>query len=443
MQQRQVAHIRKAILVGLVLFLGIFRSIIYFALRGANCPSQWLTPIGSCQFNNVSLELVLWAVAAILLLLELFWDHDWQGFSQAIRSNWLVFAFVGLAVTSLIWSILFSITLGKVLVLIGSTILAIYIGHIYRIEKIIKSLVWFYLFVCIASVVFVLFLPDIGIMADPFYQGAWNGIFWHRNYLGCFMALGIVIFLVNLIASKKPRKMYFYLNLVMLIFSVFLLIKSKSATGIITTFVLVGLVAVLFAWIKWNNKLKPVNYYGFGCVMVAAVIFLFAKLQFFLGLLGRNTSLTGRVPMWGYLFQHLINQRPWLGYGYGAIWHLQGIRMELAQIFNWNAPVLIADNGFIDILLHLGIIGIAVLVSLIVLGFIRGIKYLLKERTLEAAIPILILTFGLIANITLSLILETETLVWIIALATLTSIISFLPINAGDANNPGIPHRKT
>ncbi|MDO9547167.1 MAG: hypothetical protein Q7J07_10525 [Pelolinea sp.] len=422
MDQEKFGFVRKEILTQFIFFLGLFRSIMVFGIRGVICPSNWLTITGSCQWYNVAFELLLLAVAVLLLVLELVWDRDWKRLMQACRANWLVLGFVGLAGLSLIWSIQFNITLYKFTVLLGSSFMAIYIGHIFRLEKLIKNITWFYFVICFFSLFFVFFLPDYGIMSNPFYKGAWNGIFWNRNYLGCFMALGIALFLVNLLSIKKPRRGFFYLNLGLLTVASFLLVKSKSATGIISALVLVALVVVLYAWIKWGQKMKPAHYFGFLGVATIAFMIVMSNLNFFLGLLGRNSSLTGRVPVWEYLFQHVINQRPWLGYGYGAIWHLHGFGEELAQKFNWGFAVLIGDNGFIDIQLHLGIVGLSILLIMITLGFIRGIRYFLKERTMIDAFPILVLFFGVVANISLSLILETETLVWIVALATLVSI---------------------
>ena len=142
--------------------------------------------------------------------------------------------------------------------------------------------------------------------------------------------------------------------------------------------------------------------------------------------------------MWEYLFQHVINQRPWLGYGYGVIWHLEGFIFELADHVNWEIAVTLGDNGFIDILLHMGGVGLAVLLGLMTMGFIRGIRYFLQERTMMASFPILVLVFSLVANISLSLILEVESLVWIIAVATMVSIGNKYPMKRGTISEEAI-----
>jgi exopolysaccharide production protein ExoQ len=421
-ERKRVINILKVLLLVLAFFLATFRAIAFFGLRGVLCNSDWLTIITPCTWGNVSIELQLWILTVVLLVLILGLEHDFSGYFRTCKQNWLIFLFIIIAFVSLSWTIHFEITLYKSIILLFTSLIAIYFGHSFRLESILKILALYYIFICTLNLLFVYLFSPLGIMPDPFYKGGWQGIFWHRNYLGCFMALGVGLFLVNLLSSKKIGGGEFYLNLVMLALSSFLLVKSKSATGIITGLVLVGLVIILFAWVKWHHKLKPVHYYGFAVLAVAGMVLFFMNLDFIFGLLGRNTSLTGRIPMWEYLFQHLIIHRPWLGYGYGALFHMQGIIDGVANALHWPAPVVIGDNGFIDILLHLGIVGLIILLSLIVIGFVRGIKYFLLQRTLQSAFPIFVLVFAIVANITLSLILESETLLWMIALSVIISL---------------------
>jgi len=420
MVQKKFRSIRKEILVQYVFFLGILRETFFFGFRGVYCSSNWLTKSGPCDWYNVQHELALLVFGLLLVILELVWERDWEGLWQTIRSNWLVFCFVGLGGLSLLWSVHITVTLYRSLILLSITFLAIYIGHIFGLKKLIKSLTWFYVGLCFLSLIIAIFFPENNIMPEPHFKGAWSGVFFHRNYLGAFMALGVALCLVNLLSNEKPRRGYFYLNIVMLAVISFLLLKSKSATGAISALILVVLTLVLFAWIKWGQNLKPIQYFGFLGAALIIFIVMISNLDFILGIFGRNITFTGRVPVWKYLFQNVISQRPWLGYGYGAIWHLKGFIRELIDVFNWG--VVLGDNGYVDILLHLGIFGITILLALIIMGFIRGIRYFLQVRNIMAAFPILVLVFGVVANISLSLILETETLVWIIAVATLVSI---------------------
>jgi Lipid A core - O-antigen ligase and related enzymes len=414
--------LRKTILFGLFLLMALYRAFGMFALRGINCKSNWLTPILPCNWAGVPLELMLWGVVILLFILELYWDHSFHQFFIACRAMWPVFIFVLLAGISSLWSIVYTITLYKTLVLLITTILAIYLGSLLDIKALLRGLTWFFDLVIVASFAFVVFLPKIGIMTEPFYKGAWEGVFWHRNYMGCFMAVSISLNLLQLLDWKLQPLGYRVLNLIMLLLGVFLLIKSKSATGIITAMALTLFCLLIAAWLKWRNHLKKIHYWIFFGSLVLLMIIGFTNLNFLFGLLGRDTSLTGRIPVWNYILQNVVSRRPVLGYGYSVMWNLMGVRVQLATLFNWTDQVLIGDNGFLDILLHLGVVGVLTILGLIVLGFVQGVRYFLHEKSIISFLPVLLLIFVLVANISLSLILESETIVWAMVIATQTII---------------------
>ena len=177
---------------------------------------------------------------------------------------------------------------------------------------------WLFVVVCLGSFFFVFFFPSLGVMSVTFYNGVWAGIFWHRNYLGCFMALSMVVFLVNLLVSRKPLRFHFFFNLIFFFVAAFLLFESKSATGIITAMVLLFVTFLIFIWTVLHRKLKIEHYFIFLGVIIIGVILILSNLNFLFGLLGRNSSLSGRIPMWTYLFDNFISHRIMLGYGYGS-----------------------------------------------------------------------------------------------------------------------------
>jgi exopolysaccharide production protein ExoQ len=417
----------KIILLVLVLFLATFRAFFYFLPRGVDCVSDWLTIVDPCNWINAQYEIVMWAVALILLTATLLLDNGGKDFIQTCKHNKIIFLFSLSALISVGWSIQSGITLYKAFVLFSVSLLAIYIGHTFHLADILKVLTLYFVFLTSINLLYVIVLPSYGISQNPIYQGAWRGLFWHRNYLGCFMALGTIIIFVRLLSEQKAIRGEFFLNLILLSLTSFLLLKSKSATAIITGLISIGLVSVLFLWTKIHKKMSPAHYYGFLSLVVAAIALVFSRLDFFLGFFGRNSTLTGRTTLWQSIYQYLISLRPWLGYGYGVIWHLQGIRTGLAEIVKWSNPVMIGDNGFVDIVLHLGLVGLVVLIAMIIFGFIRGIKYFLQQRTIEAAFPIILLIASILANITLSLILESESFIWLLNLILFVSITSSIP----------------
>jgi len=364
----KVSLFRKSVLIGLFLMMTIYHATSIFHVPAVNCDSNWLNPIFPCHWFKVVFEVFLWAVVLFLFFLELVWSHDFTRFFEACKSVWPIFLFVLIATLSLIWSILFKVSLYKVFVLLMSTILAIYIGELMNNQRFLDMLVWFFTVLCIVNLGSVWLFPQYSIMPEEFYHRAWKGIFWHRNYLGCFMALGIAVFLLKLLDWKKISGFSKIMNSSMILAVIFLLVKSKSATGIITAIILVAFCLIVAAWLRWGKHLRSVHYYILLGTFIIAIVLVFSNLDFIFGLMGRNISLTGRVPMWIYLFQNVISKRPILGYGYGAIWSLEGFREQLNLILGWPNQVMIGDNGFVDIWLHLGILGVVILLGLIMLG---------------------------------------------------------------------------
>ena len=271
--------------------------------------------------------------------------------------------------------------------------------------------------VVLLSYVFVLFLPQISIMHDPFYRGAWNGIFWHRNYLGCFAALAAGLALLHLLQWRSLLRWQRLLTILLLVSSVLLVVKSKSATGLITLLALIAACVLLALWLKWGHHLRRRDYAWILGVLGLVAVLILVNLNFLFGLLGRNTSLTGRVPMWSYVYHNLFAQRPLLGYGYQAIWALDGIRNQLGDIFHWDSVVM-GDNGLVDMALHLGVVGLVYLFILFIEAVFRSFRCLREQRQAESFLPLLLLLFTLVGNIALSLFLQSETFVWALLVAS-------------------------
>ncbi len=414
-ERSKTGLIRKYFLIAFFLFMSIYRAFIFVGFRGTNCPSIGITPTSSCEWFNVTFELMLWGIVAVLFILELIWDHGFKPFFSFCVRFWPVFAFVLLAFLSLIWSILPQITLYKISVLIICTLLAIYTGFSMGNDRFLNVLTWFLTVVILVNLIFIPIFPAASMWGGP---DLWNGMFWHKIYMGAFLVLAITIYLLKLLNWKKLSFFARGLNVSMLLVAIVLLFKSGSVTGLISAVVMAAVCLIFAGWIRWGKFLKPVHYFAILGIIIAAIILAALNLERILGLLGRNASLSGRIPMWTYLLQNAVKQHPILGYGYDAFWNLQGFREQMTPVMGFSLEVSQSDNGFMEILLHLGLVGIIVLFGLIVLGFIRSIKYFRKNRTLTSAFPMILLIYAIIVNTTVSMLLETDSFVWAVVLAS-------------------------
>jgi O-antigen ligase len=342
-----------------------------------------------------------------------------KNYVNAWKKNWPLTLFIGIAFLSLIWSVSPGATLYRTLVLLFSTLLGAYIGIRYDTRDLLNILFWFGAVVVILCFAFALYFPGFGTMQGSPYFGAWNGIFWHKNYMGSILALLNCIFLIRFTVGVRNRDKTAILDGIFYLLSLALVYLSRSAAGYIVAILLNFLVFLAWAWLKRMDRLRPVHYYLILGSFAVAGVLLFLNLNFVLGLFNRDSSITGRVPMWRYLLAHVINQRPWFGYGFGAMWTIEAFRIQIQQAIGWPFPIQIRDNGFIDILLHVGIIGLGVFLVNFLLMYVKTIKFAFRRPALEFFFPLIVMIYALVANISFSLFLEVDAFVWLLMVACL------------------------
>ena len=123
--------------------------------------------------------------------------------------------------------------------------------------------------------------------------------------------------------------------------------------------------------------------------------------------------------MWEYLLQDVFVQKPILGFGFSTIWDYNNFRFYMQNIVGWPYPVLIADNGFIDLLLNLGVVGELSFLAVFVLMFVRAFRYALQRGDVLKFFPLLLMVYALVVNLSLSRMFEIEFFVWLLVASTL------------------------
>jgi O-antigen ligase len=74
---------------------------------------------------------------------------------------------------------------------------------------------------------------------------------------------------------------------------------------------------------------------------------------------------------------------------------------------------VIGDSGYVDILLQVGIVGLAALTGVLLWAVAAAVRTLRRERGMTFAAPLILTTYMLVANVTLSYFLEKESFTWI------------------------------
>ena len=228
---------------------------------------------------------------------------------------------------------------------------------------------------------------------DPEF-GTWRGIEITKNLLG---HTALIIFILTLFfysEESNPRSKL--LSQILASMSIGIIIFSGSSTSLVGLF-LVVLIQLIFYFEKAFRTI------GLGKTFIIFIIIFLSvtaiTVSFFssdllaqvTGLLGKDPSLTGRSTIWDYIWNE-IQKKIIVGYGFGTYW-IMGTSVIDRFIVNVGWRVNEAHNGYLEIMLELGIVGFIFFVSLLSSFIYRVIK-VDHKIALIVIITILVVNFS-------------------------------------------------
>ncbi len=363
-------------------------------------------------------EVWLWGLALVLMFYLLHVSGNINSYLVAWRMEPLLAGFILFCLVSGAWSISPMTTVQRSLSLLCASLAAVYLGSRHSLQGVIRILFWVSTVFVLSSFLLVVLQPSLGRDFNPPYDGAWRGIFWHKNHLGNLLPFFCIVFLFQMIQWWKSRSIIrSFLAGMVYTLSLFMLWKSDSASGYVVAFILHGLFVLIPLWLRFSGKMARVHYLVVLAILVMVSIAVLVNLDLVFGLLGRSSSLTGRLPLWQYLLSDVHLQRPWLGYGFGSLWADEAFRVQTSRLLGWTYQVLISDNGFIDLLLDTGIVGLLLFLMLYLKFLIRAIRFALTNKNLLSFFIPLFMVYACLANLSYSLFLEIELQTWVIMIA--------------------------
>jgi O-antigen ligase len=276
-------------------------------------------------------------------------------------------------------------------------------------QKYIKLLAISLLLIVISSYFVIAFFPVIGI--GHVVETAWKGIFTHKNHLGKAASLAVLIFFYLLLTARNRKWIWF----VALLASAGLLVGCQSAAGTIIS-ILVGTVMGAYYLAKRSPATLWMLLLG-GLVM----LFLFQlfrplpSIDQLLGFFGKDESLTGRTQLWNFSI-HMALKKPWTGYGYGAFWlGSKGPSAEAWAGMRMGMDITHSHNGFIEIALGVGMVGLFLSLAAYLQGIVRAIKFQSRRNaSFHDAIHLFLLLWILLYNFTEQAFLYRNSIFWVL-----------------------------
>lgn len=337
----------------------------------------------------------------------------WRDLARFWRPAVMLAVLVAWALASTLWAVDPATTGRRAVALLFTTLFGLYLaagfGPRFLSQVLAATLVALALCGFIACVA----IPQLGLDHDA-NVGAWKGLWYEKNQMGTVMAYGALS--ATAAALLNPARRGWWVAGALLCAA--MVVMSRSVTSLIVLASAMAIIGVIN-----GARRGPVTGLGAawlvvtlaGLVATAASLFPDAVYRF----LGKDATITGRTDIWR-ATQHWTLQAPWLGYGYQGFWTddsapAKTIRAQLG----WLVPN--AHNGWLDLRLELGWVGVAFVAAVFVVAagavVIRGWR--LNDGGWAAAFFV---TF-LFSSLSESLILEQNNLPWVLcgaAIATLT-----------------------
>lgn len=263
------------------------------------------------------------------------------------------------------------------------------------------------------SIVFIKYYRYIGVKYN--YSGdyeMWVGVTTDKNNLGILCAFGS-IFLIWRILNVLPKIDFF--DMFLLFLSLYLLAgsrSSRSSTSIVVFIIGLFLMLGIF-FLKYDvTKIKKLLFSSVLLFIILQVILInflnYSALSVFFSMTGRESTLTGRVPLWQELIK-IGSQRPILGTGYGGFW-IGSLTHNLWDTFGWKPTQ--GHNGYLDIFLELGIVGLFIVLLIIINTYNKIILSFAKNDKM-AQLRIVFFFMILLHNLSESSIVHPTNYLWI------------------------------
>ena len=347
--------------------LAIWLPTLWMMYCGSRPLAYWFDP-ASVQIQGKLTEgspidsnflSVLLALAVIVLITR---KLAWRAI---IKDNLAIFVFFSFMLLSVLWSDLFEVSLKRWIRTAGDLAMVLLILSEPKPIEAAKTVIRRSAYVLLPmSILLIKYFRNIGVAyTENGSTTMWIGVTTHKNVLGYVMMVCVIYFIGDLLATKWRRRA---IDLVFLAMITWLFVGTDDSKGSQTSLSALGIALCALGAGRWLGddpaRLKR------AAITVTVAAALFALLYQTLGdrafdasmtSLGRDATLTGRTEIWNIV----LDVGPGnflLGRGYGSFWS-GSTAEQVWDRLTYHTHFTQSHNGYIDIYLELGVIGLFLL----------------------------------------------------------------------------------
>ena len=353
--------------------LAIWVPVLWMVIVGSRLPSQWLgfnrvgTAAQALEEGNpldrtISSLLILLAIG-ILISRSFHWG-------EFVRRNLALIAFLSFALFSVLWSDFPFIAFKRWFRDLGNYLVILVVLSDRLPLEAVRTLLRRLCYVLVPlSILLIKYFPALGRQYEV-WSGSVNfvGAATSKNMLGAICLISGIYFFWDTVtrwSDRKARqtKRIILVNVALLAMTFWLLGLSRSATSGVC--LAIGCAVILAVHSKWGKR-HPT----FLKVLIPTTFCLYLILAFGFGLsgefarqVGRNPTLSDRTLIWSTVLS--LHTNPIVGTGYESFW----LGPRLLRIWPVVGQINEAHNGYLDIYLNLGVIGVLLLAGFLIASY--------------------------------------------------------------------------
>lgn len=376
--------------------------VIWMFFLASRLPSQWLNYRGgglaaqALQEGNW-LDRIVWSFLILLAIGILFSrSFNWGEF---FARNLALTAYIVLGLASVFWSDFAFIAFKRWFRDLGAYFMILVILSDPRPLEAVRTVLRRLAYVLISlSILLVKYYIGLSRAYDPWTgQVAFTGVTDAKNSLGALCMISGIFFFSDTVARwserHEPRtRRILWVNYAYMVMTLWLLHHARSATS--TVCLALGCLFIALAHSRMGRRhpgfLKLLGPASFMTYLFLVVLGMSGWLN---ALVGRNANFTDRTKIWKGLLD--MHTSPVLGTGYGSFW--LGDRLS----YVWQNIGLIneAHNGYLEVYLDLGLIGLFLLACFLISSY-RTVSKRLEPFTLLGPLSLAVWVAFVFHNVT-------------------------------------------
>lgn len=257
--------------------------------------------------------------------------------------------------------------------LVVTALFALWLCDFFSVDQILEMFCLAHLIFMIATIIFTIFYP--GLTIREYSSGIdYIGLFDSKNNCATEISLGFSMTILHYRNCKKNHKHFLKIYYPVMVIQLLLLMRCKSVGAWIVMSIPIIYILIIQKKVKILERIQIGWAFVVGSVSFLMVaITIIPVFSWFFEMVGKDATLTGRVPLWQHALKVMSQNKPLTGYGYGMFWRNEEAVSLIQQGFRRDSFLGNLTTGshnlLIEMWMSIGLIGLALFFFMILYCF--------------------------------------------------------------------------